>query len=127
MLHQKFFSTKELVRLAKLPQEVLCLKERKSVIENKGCNTHPFIVLFNSNLLKMEKYRNASGESGVFAFEVGADSIKVQFIDGAIYLYSYSSAGSLNIEHMKNLARLGVGLNSFINKTVRKNYAAKLR
>jgi len=75
----------------------------------------------------MERYRNFGGDSGVYAFEIGADSIKVQFSDGAIYLYNYASAGSYNIEQMKNLARRGDGLNSFINTTVRKGYAAKIR
>lgn len=73
----------------------------------------------------MERYRNIGGDSGVYAFEIGSDYIKVQFSDGAIYLYNYSSTGSYKIEQMKNLARSGNGLNSFINTIVRKNYALK--
>jgi hypothetical protein len=75
----------------------------------------------------MERYRNIGGDSGVYAFEIGIDSIKVQFSDGSIYLYDYSSAGSHNVEKMKTLARRGDGLNTFINTTVRKAYAAKIR
>ena len=75
----------------------------------------------------MERYKNLGGNSGVMAYEIGSDFIRVQFFDGSIYLYTYASAGSHNIEHMKQLARNGQGLNSFINTTVRKAYARKER
>lgn len=41
-------------------------------------------------------------------------------------LYTYTSAGSHNIEEMKELATRGEGLNSFINRHVRKKYASKI-
>ncbi len=75
----------------------------------------------------MERYRNLNGDSGVVAYEVGPDFIRVQFSDGAIYLYTNASAGAHNIEHMKQLAKNGLGLNSFINLNVRKAYARKER
>ena len=75
----------------------------------------------------MQRYGNLGGDSGVAAFEIGDDSIKVQFSTGAVYLYTYQSAGSHNIEEMKRLALAGKGLNSFINRQVRKAYAARLR
>jgi hypothetical protein len=75
----------------------------------------------------MERYNNLSGDSGVVAYEVGPDFIRVQFSDGAVYLYNNASAGLHNIEHMKQLARNGQGLNSFINTAVRKAYARKER
>lgn len=75
----------------------------------------------------MERYRNLGGDSGVAAYEIGADFIRVQFSDGSIYLYTYTSAGSSNVEHMKQLAGNGQGLNAFINTTVRKAYARKER
>lgn len=75
----------------------------------------------------MERYKNLGGDSGVVAYEIGSDFIRVQFSDGEIYLYTYASAGSHHIEHMKQLARNGQGLNSFINTTVRKAYARKER
>jgi len=75
----------------------------------------------------MESSKNLGGESGVVAYEIGPDFIRGQFSDGAIYLYTYTSAGSNNIERMKQLARHGQGLNSFINTTVRKAYARKER
>lgn len=73
----------------------------------------------------MEPYKNLNGDSGVAGFENGSDYIRVQFKDGSVYLYTYASAGSSNIEEMKRLAVAGRGLNSFINKNVRKRYAKK--
>ena len=75
----------------------------------------------------MERYRNRGGDSGIVAYEKGHSSITVKFSDGAVYLYTNQSAGSANIEYMKQLAIAGEGLNSFINRRVRKCYARKLR
>jgi hypothetical protein len=75
----------------------------------------------------MTKYRNLGGDSGIRSYEVGNDSITVQFSDGSVYLYTAHSAGSANIEEMKVLAEAGHSLNSFINRHVRFNYAQKLR
>lgn len=73
----------------------------------------------------MERYRNLGGDSGVVAYELGSDYIRVQFNDGDIYLFTYASAGSHNIEHMKQLARDGQGLNTFINTNVQEAYERK--
>jgi hypothetical protein len=75
----------------------------------------------------METYKNLSGNSGVLAYEIGFDSITVQFRDYSIYLYNYASAGRETIEHMKKLAKDGRGLNSFIKRFVDKRYASRLR
>ncbi|MDD5135058.1 MAG: hypothetical protein PHP01_06590 [Phycisphaerae bacterium] len=75
----------------------------------------------------MERYKNINGDSGVANYESGSDYIRVRFNDGSVYLYTYGSAGSNNIEEMKKLAVAGTGLNSFINKYVKKRYAKKER
>ncbi|MDM8001213.1 MAG: hypothetical protein QUS33_14795 [Dehalococcoidia bacterium] len=75
----------------------------------------------------MEPYKNLGGDSNVVAFEIGEGYIKVQFGDGSIYLYTDKSAGAANIAEMHRLARTGHGLNSFIQRVVRKRYAQKLR
>ena len=75
----------------------------------------------------MEHYRNLNGDSGVSAYEIGGDFIKVEFKDGSLYLYNYEKTDQQNVEYMKTLAISGSGLNSFISRTVRKAYAAKLR
>lgn len=65
----------------------------------------------------MEPYSNLSRASGVLAYQVGSDYIIVQFKTGqyTFYKYTYSSAGSAVIEHLKNLAQQGRGLNSYIS------------
>lgn len=73
----------------------------------------------------MERYANKGGDSNVIAYEIEQSSIKVQFGDGSIYLYTSQSAGTGNLENMKKLAGAGQGLNSFISRVVRKSYASK--
>lgn len=72
-------------------------------------------------------YKNISRISSVLEFEIFTTSITIKFINihqvGNLkyncYNYSYSSAGSNNVETMKSLARNGRGLNSFLNKNFR--------
>lgn len=71
----------------------------------------------------MERYMDINGDSGIYGYEIGTDYIKVQFKDGSIYVYTYSSAGQSHVEMMKILAKSGDGLNSYINKHARKLYA----
>lgn len=75
----------------------------------------------------MPVYKNIDGDSGIVSYEYSADWIEVEFRSGSfrLYLYTYASAGSANIEEMKRLADLGDGLNSFIMKYVRTAYASK--
>lgn len=73
----------------------------------------------------MEPYQNLNGNSGVAAYEIGEDYIRVQFTSGSVYVYTYDSAGADNIEQMKQLARKGQGLNTFINTNVREEYARR--
>ncbi len=73
----------------------------------------------------MEKYSDIDRDSGVVTYEIGEDFIKVKFSDGAIYLYTNTSAGHHNINQMKLLASRGDGLNAYINNHVRKGYAKK--
>jgi hypothetical protein len=75
----------------------------------------------------MERYANRGGDSNVVAYEIEQSSIKVQFGDGSVYLYTNQSAGAANLEQMKQLANAGQGLNSFIGRVVRKGYSSKLR
>lgn len=78
----------------------------------------------------METYRNLSGESNVRRYQIGNNFIDVEFSESrsggaTTYKYTYASAGSSNVEHMKQLAQAGSGLNSFINKEVKDLYASK--
>lgn len=71
----------------------------------------------------MEKYSNRGNDSGVASFDIGEDYIVVKFI-GTIkpYKYSYRKAGEKHVEKMKQLARSGSGLNSYINSHVKFKY-----
>ena len=73
----------------------------------------------------MENYMNLSGKSGVIAYEIGGDFIKVKFRGGSIYTYTYKISGCIQVDTMKHLAESGEGLSTFISREVKKNYAAK--
>lgn len=75
----------------------------------------------------MEKYKNLAGHSGVASFVTGSNSITVTFTDEIVYTYTDRSAGPANVTAMKQLAKNGAGLNTFINKNVRKKYESKTR
>lgn len=75
----------------------------------------------------MKTYKNLGGDSPIVGYEIGPESITVEFDDGSIYVYDYESSGRQSVEQMKDLASAGQYLNSFINRFVRKKYAAKLR
>ena len=75
----------------------------------------------------MGRYANLGGNSGVAFYEIGDDSITVEFRDGGRYLYDYEAPGEAAVEEMKSLAVAGRGLATFINREVRKSYARKLR
>ena len=74
----------------------------------------------------MHRYRNNSGESGVVAYDIGQDSITIQFTGGDRYLYTERSAGADNIAKMQELAREGRGLSTFVSQHIRSRYARKL-
>ncbi|MDO8610271.1 MAG: hypothetical protein Q7R95_07010 [bacterium] len=75
----------------------------------------------------MQKYLNLGGGSGISEYEIWDDYIKVKFDDDSIYLYDYSAPGQSHVEEMKRLAQEGSGLNSYIRKYVKKNFAAQLQ
>ena len=74
----------------------------------------------------MEVYKNRSRKSSVYAFVIGDDFIAVQFkTNGTVYRYSYAKAGRQNVETMKRLARLGLGLNTYIKRSVNNSFDPK--
>ncbi len=75
----------------------------------------------------MNSYLDINGDSGVSKYEIERDSIVVEFSSGSQYLYTYASAGVEHIENMKDLAKKGDGLNSYINKYARKSYESKIK
>ena len=67
-------------------------------------------------------YRDESGKSGIYGYEVCEDFIDIYFKKGSQYKWTYDSAGQENVEEMKRLAQLGTGLNSFINNNCKDDY-----
>ena len=70
----------------------------------------------------MKKYGDDSGNSGISAYEIGPDWIRIKFKSGNVYKYSYRSAGKDDVEQMKGLAQKGRGLTTYINKYVKELY-----
>ncbi len=75
----------------------------------------------------MERYRNQNGNSGVTFFKILPDAIVVQFKNQSTYLYNTMMPGSDHVENMKQLARSGKGLATYISKYVRDKYAEQLK
>ncbi len=73
----------------------------------------------------MDPYGNASGESGVVAYAIGPDWIDVEFQDGWIYRYTHASTGASHVEAMKQFARAGRGLCTYISRNVGASYESK--
>jgi hypothetical protein len=73
----------------------------------------------------MQRYSGADRDSGIDAYEAGANFMRVRFIHGGTYLYTYRSAGKHHIDNMKTLAKSGKGLNSYINDHVREFFERK--
>jgi hypothetical protein len=71
------------------------------------------------------RYQNRSGNSGVVAYEIVEDGIRVRFVDGATYTYTFESAGRAHVERMRKLAQAGEGLSGYIATHVRHRYASK--
>ena len=69
---------------------------------------------------------NLGRDSNVDSYSISEDSITVMFRGGGTYLYTYGCPGAYDVEQMKELAEQGEGLNSYINRKVKKNYAARL-
>ena len=75
----------------------------------------------------MTPYGGHSRKHGVLAYEIGPDSIDVEFTSGWIYHFSYQKPGMLRVERMKELAASGHGLSTFISKHVKNRYESRWR
>ena len=73
----------------------------------------------------MERYQHLDGYSGVTFYEYGPDFIRIRFRNGTTYVYDYARPGTQHVERMKELARAGKGLSTYISQVVRMSYARK--
>lgn len=54
--------------------------------------------------------------SGISAYQVANDSIRIKFKNGSVYAYDKISIGTRHFTNMVRLAESGRGLNTYINK-----------
>lgn len=75
----------------------------------------------------MTSYKNISQKSGVLNYEIGSDSITVEFKDEKLrhYKYTHVKPGVDIVNEMKRLAIQGYGLGTYISQTVKENYDKK--
>lgn len=75
----------------------------------------------------MKPYDHPGVESGVTAYDHGADWIRVRFQDGSTYEYSAASVGRRRLGQMKRHADAGQGLSTYISThpEVREGYVRK--
>lgn len=73
----------------------------------------------------MIAYLNKHGNSGVKAYELGDDFIRVQFKNNSVYRYTAAITGADNVAQMKQLAQTGRGLSTFISQSIKSHYAIK--
>jgi len=55
----------------------------------------------------MQRYHGSDRDSGIDGYEAGVNYMRVRFIQGGTYLYTYRSAGKRHIDNMKLLAKRG--------------------
>ena len=75
----------------------------------------------------MQPYGSRARQHGVLSYDIGPDSIDVEFTSGWIYRFSYSNPGALRVERMKKLAQSGKGLSTFISKHVKNRFESRRR
>ena len=66
----------------------------------------------------MQPYRNLTSNSGIEAFDILRDGIKMRFVNSGTYLYDYHVPDHTRVEEMKQLARAGRRLSTYIAKFV---------
>jgi hypothetical protein len=75
----------------------------------------------------MAQYGGNKRRTGVRGYEIGPDSIDVEFSSGWVYRFSYQKPGPLRVERMKQLAESGHGLSTFISKHVKNRFESRRR
>ena len=73
----------------------------------------------------MTTYKNLCEESGVIAYEILPEGIRVQFISEEVYYYSNTNPGEEHVLKMKELAEKGRGLATYISQKIRSNFDHK--
>lgn len=70
-------------------------------------------------------YANVGGTSGVATYDHGDDWMVVNFTTGSRYIYTLKSTSPESLGYLKKYAIAGKGLNSYIMRQLREDYAGK--
>jgi len=62
----------------------------------------------------MIPYKNLHRLSSILAYEIGDESIRIEFVSGAVRNYTYENVGRDHVEAMKRCAIKGKGLGSYV-------------
>lgn len=96
----------------------------EAIVEETGIPQASLSQLLDDNR-QAHSYANVGGNSGVASYDLGDDWFLVNFTTGSRYLYTTKSATREQIEEMKRYANDGKGLNSYIMRTLKTNYAGR--
>jgi hypothetical protein len=75
--------------------------------------------------MKMQRYADHGGRSGIVAFELGENYLDVRFASGEVRRYSDRRPGARDVIHMKELALRGEGLAAHIKAHIGERYESK--
>ncbi len=62
----------------------------------------------------MTPYKNVHRLSSILAYEISDESIRIEFVSGAMRVYTYENVGKIHVEAMKKCAIKGKGLGSYV-------------
>lgn len=75
----------------------------------------------------MIPYKNIHRLSSILAYEIGDESIRIEFVSGAVRNYTYENVGRDHVEAMKRCAIKGKGLGSYVMNNERHFVALRER
>ena len=74
---------------------------------------------------QLQPYANHHGDSGVRAWSIVGDTLSVEFVDGAVYVYTVQTLGARVFEALCRTARAGRGLATTISRDVGARHAVR--
>src|SRR5690606_15117584 len=77
-------------------------------------------------LPRFHRYGNRDNRSGIQAYALLARGIAIRFVDGAVLLYDRDCPGQQHVDRMKELARAGRGLGTYLGRHVGRRYASRI-
>ena len=77
--------------------------------------------------MKYENYLDLSGDGGIEGFIISRSKIFILFDNAYWYEYDNIKPGKEHLTHMKDFARKGKGLKTYVNQNVRDNYRSKFK